>query len=72
MDAIFWRNLRLFLMQHTGHPYSAFMSSPFEILVKVVTYYKLTTTLSWWGHLSVIKAPAAMLLGAVVGPGSPR
>lgn len=40
MDAIFCNNLRLFLMQHTGHPYSTFMSRPLEILDKVVTYYK--------------------------------
>lgn len=72
MDAIFWSNLRLLLMQHTGHPYSAFMSSPYELLVKVVTYYKLTNTLSWWGHSSAVKAPAAMLLGPVGGLGSPR
>lgn len=67
MDVIFWSNLRLVLTQHAGHPYSAFMSNPFETLVKVVTYYKLTTALSWWGHSSAVKAPAAMLLGAVRG-----
>lgn len=67
MDAIFWSNLRLFLMQHIRHPYTAFMSSFFEILVKVVRYYKLITTLLWWSHLSALKDPVAMFVGAVRG-----
>lgn len=64
---LLWSNLRLFLMQHAGHPYSTFTSSLFEILLKVVAYYKLSTTLLWRSHLSALKAPAAMLLGAVGG-----
>lgn len=72
MDAIFWSNLRVFLMQHIRHPYSAFMGTFFEILVKVERYYKLITTLLWWSHLSALKAPVAMLLGQLEGPGSPR